>query len=734
MRPLCPTASLWLTPLLALSAPGAIAQEGGSTAALPTVVVKEQATPGALDQPAEGASRLGLSVRETPASIDVVSRQVLGERGLRTVTEAAQAAVGVTAGDFPAEPSAFSMRGFANSQINTLYNGIKIGPPNMTSRVMDTANLERIEFLKGAASLMSGEGASGGAVNFVTRAPHRGPVQTEVETAAGSFGERRVRLGSGGTTAWKDLDYRIDLSGSDSDGPVQGTQQHNRHLSGGLDWHVRPGLKFFVAAEIKRDRGSSYWGTPLVSAAAPGIEPEGGVVSGTYTSGFNGSALGPVAIDRRTLRTNYNVLDNRNDARETWLRTGMDWRIDSAFTLRTQIYRYTATRTWFNNEIAAFNAGTGLVDRERFYVAQDQTSVGQKTELQWDGQIAGRDNRWVVALEYSDLDLTRPGAANFPGDSVSLVNPDRGTYGPLTRQWQTSGVRNTVLALEDRLSVAPGWTLLGGLRHESIELSRTSTDAAGAPRAGFPFDKAWHPTTGRVGLTWTPAAGTTVYGQYATGADVAANNLFLLRGTQPLDLTRTRNVEAGVKQSFWQDRGEWTFAVYDTERRNVYAAQGGQSLAVAGALQSRGAEASVALRPDAHWSLWSNLALNRARYQDYALAGGGSLSGNTPPNAPRVVANAGVGYRFVAGVPVQVSASLRHVGERFHSDANTVRLAAYTALDAAVAMDVARGVQLTLRGRNLTNRVYAAWADPFYPDQILLGAPRSFELALRWTL
>lgn len=423
MRPLRPTASLWLTPLLALSAPGAMAQEGGSAGALPTVVVKERATPGALDQPAEGASRLGLSVRETPASIDVVPRQVLGERGLRTVTEAAQAAVGVTAGDFPAEPSAFSMRGFANSQINTLYNGIKIGPPNMTSRVMDTANLERIEFLKGAASLMSGEGASGGAVNFVTRAPHRGPVETEVETAAGSFGERRVRLGSGGTTGWKNLDYRIDLSGSDSDGPVQGTNQHNRHLSGGLDWHVQPGLKFFVAGEIKRDRGSSYWGTPLVSAAAPGIEPEGGVVSGTYTSGFNGSALGPVAIDRRTLRTNYNVLDNRNDARETWLRTGMDWRIDSAFTLRTQIYRYTATRTWFNNEIAAFNAGTGLVDRERFYVAQDQTSVGQKTELQWDGQIAGRDNRWVAALEYSDLDLTRPGAANFPGDSVSLVNP-----------------------------------------------------------------------------------------------------------------------------------------------------------------------------------------------------------------------------------------------------------------------------------------------------------------------
>ncbi|RYF56009.1 MAG: TonB-dependent receptor, partial [Comamonadaceae bacterium] len=121
-------------------------------------------------------------------------------------------------------------------------------------------------------------------------------------------------------------------------------------------------------------------------------------------------------------------------------------------------------------------------------------------------------------------------------------------------------------------------------------------------------------------------------------------------------------------------------------------------------------------------------------YEGYTQANGASFSGNQPPNAPRVVANAGVGYRFIAGVPMQLSASVRHVGERFHSDANTVRLSAYTAFDAALSVDVARGVQLTLRGRNLGNRVYAAWSDPFYPDQILLGAPRSYELALRWTL
>ena len=44
----------------------------------------------------------------------------------------------------------------------------------MTGRPMDTANLEQVEILKGPASLMSGEGATGGAINYVTKAPHTG--------------------------------------------------------------------------------------------------------------------------------------------------------------------------------------------------------------------------------------------------------------------------------------------------------------------------------------------------------------------------------------------------------------------------------------------------------------------------------------------------------------------------------------------------------------------------------
>jgi iron complex outermembrane recepter protein len=395
--------------------------------------------------------------------------------------------------------------------------------------------------------------------------------------------------------------------------------------------------------------------------------------------------------------------------------------------LREQVYAYTAQRQWLNSEVAGFNAGTGLVDRDRFYVAHSQRLAGNKTELQWDSKIGGMENRAVLTFEISKLDFNRPGAANFPGDSVTLVNPVRSTYGPLILQQQTALIDNTVLGVEDRLKITPAFALTGGLRYEEIALDRTSINSSAVSRAGFPFSTNWYPTTGRLGFTWETMPGFTLYSQYATAADVSANNLFLLGATQPLNLTRSRTYEAGIKHLLWERKAEWSLAAYDIARNNVYTAQGGQSVAIAGRQNSNGVELALAMRPTPRWNLWGNFAYTRARYADFNFAGG-SFSGNTPPNVPAVVANAGTAYRMNLPAPVELGASVRHVGDRYNTDANTVKLLAYTVGDVYANIDLQK-TRLTFRVRNVADKKYAIWGDPFYPDQILLGAPRSYELA-----
>ena len=152
----------------------------------------------------------------------------------------------------------------------------------------------------------------------------------------------------------------------------------------------------------------------------------------------------------------------------------------------------------------------------------------------------------------------------------------------------------------------------------------------------------------------------------------------------------------------WDNRAEWSLSLFDIERKNVYAAQGGMQLNVAGSEDSKGVEISAAIRPTPEWKLWGNLAYVEARYADYDFVGG-SFSGNTPPNVPRVVANAGASYRFATAWPVELGASVRHVGDRFNTDANTVTMLAYTVADAFAFVDIGK-TRVTFRVRNLAEQ------------------------------
>ena len=152
------------------------------------------------------------------------------------------------------------MRGFTGTQINTLYNGIKIGPSEMTGRIMDTANLDRVEILKGPASLLSGEGASGGAINYVTQVPHTGPITNEAFTSFDSFKGYRAGYGSGGSTLIDGLDYRFDISHSNDRSFIDDTYSKLTNVSGQLNYRVTDNFKVWGAVEYKQDKDRFYWG------------------------------------------------------------------------------------------------------------------------------------------------------------------------------------------------------------------------------------------------------------------------------------------------------------------------------------------------------------------------------------------------------------------------------------------------------------------------------------------
>jgi iron complex outermembrane receptor protein len=296
--------------------------------------------------------------------------------------------------------------------------------------------------------------------------------------------------------------------------------------------------------------------------------------------------------------------------------------------------------------------------------------------------------------------------------------------------------------LEDRLKVTPWLALIGGVRfeHMSLDSSRVNFDLAMPPANNF--KTSWNPFSYRAAVTVEPVRNLMFYAMTATAFDPAAAGIFSVanRPTSSFELASARTYEAGVKQSLWDNRAEWTFSAYDITRNNVFVLLTNNTGSVAGEIKSKGVEFAAAVRPYDGWKLWGNLAFVEARYKNFD-----PFTGNTPSNVAPWIINGGASYRWEHDWrwPVEVGGSVRHVAHRFLFEDDLTKMESYTTADVYAFVDIPgrdfgrpelNNMRVSFRVRNLTNTVYAAFSDPGYQDQFYLGLPRTYELgaSFRW--
>jgi iron complex outermembrane receptor protein len=272
------------------------------------------------------------------------------------------------------------------------------------------------------------------------------------------------------------------------------------------------------------------------------------------------------------------------------------------------------------------------------------------------------------------------------------------------------------------------------VRVERLALSRDGVNADGTTPSGLPFSVSWEPVSYRAAYTYDPIPGLTFYSMYATAYNPAVAAIFSITPGTSLQLTSSRIYETGAKQLLWDNKAEWTVSLWDIVQRNVFIPISTTETVVAGEVTSKGIEFAAAVRPIDGLKLWGNAAFIHARFGNF-----GTFTGNVPPNVAPVVVNGGASYRFGHWRwPVEIGGAMRYVGNRFLEQDNLTTLLAYTTADAYAFVDIPgrdlaipeiESVRMTLRVRNLTNAIYAAWSDTTYPDQIILGAPRTYEVA-----
>ncbi|MEW6759682.1 MAG: TonB-dependent receptor [Pseudomonadota bacterium] len=666
-----------------------------------------------LDTPVDTGSRLGLSSRETPASVNVVDRATIELRGAQDTQEILRALPGVTAHDAPGNVGVF-YRGFGSGSISQLFNGINV-QYSIAARPVDSWIYERVESIGGPSSFMAGSGAVGGTINYITKTAERR-----------EFGEAQLRVGADGLREASfglnrrvddNHHARIDLNHRDSDSWIEGTGSRSTQLATSIRSDFTQAFTHLLAYEYQEeDVDRPYWGTPLLNPIA-----------------------GRARIDKGTRFKNYNSLDGVYDQRVHWLRSVSQYQPDERTRWTNTVYAYDALRDYRNVETYRFNPENSAMIRSGILLQRhDQRVVGNRLDGSRRGALLGRRSDWAYGLDISYNRQTR--FPNSLSSTVGAVDPYQFTterffdlpgMSPGFRPDRDNRVRTLAAYLENRTALAPSVHLVTALRHERIELELTNRrDVTAANPASFA--RRYRPTTGRAGLVWDVLPTAMLYAQYATAADPPSGVLSTasfadVRNNS--ELTRGRQGEIGAKLDFWDGKGSAALAAYDISRRNIATQDPNNSALtiLVGEQTARGVELAVGLQPTRRWSIQGNLTKVAARYANFRQ-GGVSLAGKTPTNTPETVANLWLGWEPVAGV--KASVGLRHVGHIYADAANTVDWPSYTLVDLALSVKLRPDLLLTGRVRNVGDRVYAA---NMAATMAYLGAPRSAEVALRYT-
>lgn len=149
------------------------------------------------------ATRLNLSLRETPQSVSVITRQQMDDQGIQTISDALQQTPGITVNRDNSESYSFYSRGF--NLENFQFDGL----PSLSSdggavrdnySITNSAIYDRIEILKGATGLVNGAGYPSGVINMVRKRP-TSQFQGHAQVSAGSWDTYGTELDLSGPLA-----------------------------------------------------------------------------------------------------------------------------------------------------------------------------------------------------------------------------------------------------------------------------------------------------------------------------------------------------------------------------------------------------------------------------------------------------------------------------------------------------------------------------------------------------
>lgn len=633
-----------------------------------TVVVK-----GELDEPPRASSiatKVETPLLETPRSVTIIDRQTLDDMSAINITQGHDYSVGITPQD---ERGPAFARGFPVDFYDLRRDGLR----TYSWSVREPVALDRIQYLRGPASVLYGDGSPGALINLVLNKPM--PVRRiDISGSAGSPGLGRLSAdATGPLDANRSVRYRLIASGEWlENGFDNGERRFTIFPSLAVDVGSRSTLTFDT--EIYRQRGRNYRHTvPATEGAQRGdftgypwdfsvAAPEDGWSGGNVSPGVRLD----MGLGRQTslhIAGRYTRIDGDLD-----LQALIGLSPDGGTALR---YHYREISTWDEYQSDAFATTTART-----------------------GSI---EHKLVGGIE-AGVSTTDSQIGFGPAAPLDIDNPE---YGPPPSAPELAPTRFNVTRVgfyaTDQMRLWRNVTVVPGLRWSHIDVD----DKVAATRTGATESASTKSLVSpSIGVVVLPRAWFSLYSSYTQGFEPPVPGQYLENGLAPA-LSENWSIEAGAKADLMGPRLSVTGAGFRIRRTNVPEPDARGFYRQIGEGESHGLELEAigALTPGL--TTRAGYAWTRTEITRDTLG----ATGRELPNAPRHKANLWVRYRFAryAVRGLMVAAGVVHESDRFTNRDNAITAPAYTRFDASSSWPLpSRRLTLGVVAENLTNLRY----------------------------
>ncbi|MGS0738331.1 TonB-dependent siderophore receptor [Pseudomonas sp.] len=649
------------------------------------------------------ATRTDERLVEVPQSVNVVTNRVIEDRQPASLDEAINAVSGVKQGNtLGGTQDAIQKRGFGTNRDNSI---MRDGMQSVQARNF-TPTTERIEVLKGPASMLYGVQDPGGIINVVTKKPQLEAAHS-ISAFGSSFGGGGEQIDLTGPLGDSGLAYRLIADKQNVD--------YWRNF-GSIDQTViAPSLAW-------------YGEDTKVSIAYEHMEYSVPFDRGTQINPKTGKVL-DIPRNRR-LDEPFNVTAGRSDSVD--LR--MEHRLNDSWTLNTG---YGYSRNYYNDNQSRFmsaNNDTGLVTR-RADATRDAVQAAHTATVNTLGKLYWGDtlHEVLIGADYmnnqrdlgdllrntasADFNYNAPvyGMAPLPS-KVSAANSD-----------QSDHLQTHAFFVQDSMHLGEHWIVQGGLRYDAFD------EITGK---GRPFvvgaDVKDSNVVPRVGLVYLIQPDWSVYGSYT---ESFRPNTSIATPIGDLPPEEGKAYEFGTK--FENDAITTTVALFTINKKNVQTSEAcGTEICtrVSGEVRSRGLEADITGQLDEFWSITGSYAYTDTEVLKDPILEGAPLDGVSKHTAAAYLTRdfghvgvgdlrAGAGARYASRWGVNDGAGIEYY------------LPSSTVADAFVSYKMKikdRDLTLQLNLKNVFDERYYVSSSGLGSPAIVIGEPR--QLIARATL